>query len=139
MLAALLAAQPIGQTLATWTDTVEVGADSTVAATVVARPLQCTGGTALSKDVTWAAFTNHPADGVGFYTVRVNGISVVPVKDDDTYRITVGLGLVTALLPVSVRVTVWNGSGWAQTSEITLGRSLLGLSLGFTCPDAAGG
>lgn len=131
---ALIAPSSTATTQAYWTDSAEVSAARTRAATVVARPLQCAGGPSLSKTVTWEAFTDHPLDGVGFYTVRVNGTRVTPAKNGTTYSVTVDLALVTLLLPVAISVRVWDGSAWAQVSEITLGRSLLGLSLGFTCP-----
>lgn len=125
---------PTATTLAAWADTSAVTGTASTAAVVVARPLQCAGGAALSKDVTWAAFTNHPLEGTDFYEVTVNGIKVTPVKTGTTYGVTVSLGLGNLLGPVLVSVTAWPRSVWAKTSTITLERAVLGLSLGFSCP-----
>lgn len=133
-LAGALALVPAATTLGAWTDTSTVKGARSTATTVTARPLQCVGGPALSKDVTWAPFTDHPSEGVGFYTVRVDGIKVTPVWTGTTYSATVNLGLGTLLGSVPVSVTVWSGSAWAKTSTITLGRSFLGTTLGFACP-----
>ncbi|WP_157519891.1 hypothetical protein [Nocardioides dokdonensis] len=124
---------PTATTHASWNDVAAFDGAAT-AGTATARKLQCVGSPALSKDVTWLPFTSHPYDNVNFYEVTVNGVAVSPVKEGSTYSITVNLGLVTLLGSVTVSVTAWAGSSWVKTSTITLGRSLLGLSLGFSCP-----
>lgn len=130
----VLLLQPGQATLARWSDSATVSPSATTAAQVAARPLQCTGNPSVSKDVTWEPFTNHPLESVAFYTASVGGIPAPVSRSGNTYRVTVNLGLVTVLLPVKVTVTLWADTAWAESSTITLGRSLLGLSLGFTCP-----
>jgi hypothetical protein len=129
-----LATPPAATTIAGWSETIPVAGTPSTAVTVTPRPLGCAGDPALSKDVTWAPFTDHPLDAAEFYTVRVNGLKASPVKTPTGYRASISLGLGNLLGSATVTVTVWSGTDWARSSTIILGRTVLSPPLGFACP-----
>lgn len=132
----LLLLQPTPATLAGWMDLEQ--AQATPRAVTVSSPvLQCSGGVAQSKDITWAAATSHSDRGVGVYSARVVRLLPTPltvVRTGDTYKVTVDAGLLS-LGEVRVEVTVLPGTAWAEKTTLTLGQGLINLvTIGLACP-----
>lgn len=127
--------QPAPTTLARWEDRERIEASSR--AVTVSRPdLKCTGGVAVSQDITWKAAASH-ASGVSAYSARVVRLTSVPLtisRDGDIYKVTVTSALLS-LGQVKVEVTALPGSPWEAKSTLTLGQSVISLvTVGLACP-----